>query len=643
MAIILPSAIRRNKEKRIRLVRIASPDEVRIKIRFEGASYGPSIKLEKTGEGVIKKTVTPTPVTGTIQKPIKDKKTLKGIKKLLKSLPSEKTGTEFQLPTISITTAQPVDISTLDVLEGPITFKGLEFTKIYITKDSRYIISDPILTEAIRSEIEAALDYIFFQTDSEKIAKAIEDKNFLDNLLREFDISPEARYLIKREIFGYGVLEPIIRDPRIEDFQIPAAGIPGKILHRDYGELESNIVFTEYELNRFIEKLMTRIKHSISLFRPMASVQLPEGHRLTVAYQKEVTTRGPALVLRKFPEKPWSISMLLEKNALSPEMAAWLMLMVENKKGIMIIGPMGSGKTSAMNAICNFIPRMKTIVTIEDTPEIRLYHPYWIQHKTRESLTIGGFGEISMFDLVKHALRESADYMIIGEVRGEEGKIWAQAIATGHGGITTFHAESPEAMIARLTSPPISVEKSLLTALRTIVKTGRLTRYEVDEHGKRTPKTIRRIVAIYDYNYDPIHDKSEIIQIYKYNYNNDSFQTITPIERTKTAQQIMEYKGWSTADLLKEYELRTKLFSLLKEHLDKMKELGIESPLLDYIEVTKLLWKFSENPEASFQYIKEIEDQILLSKRKKPRPTESKNKESKIRLVGIRSRRDFSI
>jgi len=545
---------------------------------------------------------------------------------------------DFELPSLKILTAT-ADIPPREtVKKGPYSPPGCEYTKVYITNDRQYIVIDPNISEEMMLDMQNALTELFFLTESESIARALEEEKVLDELLKALEVKPEVAYLIKRELFGYGVLEPLIRDPDIEDFQVPGVGIPAKVLHREFGPLETNIVFEEDDLNRYIEKFVAKTGNSISLYMPLASLQLPEGHRLTVSYSREVTTRGPALVVRKFPEKPWSISMILAKNSISPEMAAWLMILVEAKKGIMIVGPMGSGKTSVMNAICNFIPREATIVTIEDTPELRLSHPYWIQHKTRESLTMEGKGEISMFELVKHALRESADYMIVGEVRGEEGRVWAQAISTGHGGITTFHAESPEAMIARLTSPPISVEKGLLTALRSIVMTGRFIR-KVEVDGRIEAQPIRRVVGVYDYHYDPRQDKDNIYLLFKYNPVTDNFDVVGDILEAPTTKMLLEERGIDANEFLEEFNLRVKLFEKLREHVVKAVSEGRETELMEYNNVTKLLWIFRGNPDKAFKYLEELDTKTASLVPAQLEPSSKKGKK-KIRFIGIEEDRE---
>jgi len=318
----------------------------------------------------------------------------------------------------------------------------IDLATIFITSDGRYLVHDPPITEY---ELEAA------EREAENLIFTIPDvisskENGLQRILISAGISDDRIvYLLSREISGYSVLQPAIKDSYVEDIQIPGPDTPARIMHSIYGPLVSNIVFTDEELDKLVEKLVHLSGKSISVYQPMLSIRLPEGHRLTVTYKREIGHRGSSLTIRKFPERPWSITMMLLKETIDPIVAAWLMTLIEHRKAILVAGTMGTGKTSMINALANMIPERATIVTIEDTAELKLAHPYWIPLVTRDPVTLDERGSIGIFKLVKHALRLSADYIVIGEVRGEEAKIWANALLSGHGGITSFHAESPEA------------------------------------------------------------------------------------------------------------------------------------------------------------------------------------------------------
>jgi flagellar protein FlaI len=285
-------------------------------------------------------------------------------------------------------------------------------------------------------------------------------------------------------------------------------------------------------------------------------------------------------------------------------MAAWLMQLIENKKAILIVGGMGCGKTSLINGLCNCINERATIITVEDTPELRLAHPYWIPLITRESLTLDEKGSIDMFTLVKHALRMSGDYLIVGEVRGEEGRIWAQAIMTGHGGITSFHAETHNVAVERLINEPINVDVGSLASLHSIVNIKKYVLIKEDERGVPRKVFVRRIAGIYDLEVQLEKKKVKFYKMFSYDSLKDSFNVpkLENIVRLPTAKLIMEEKGWDEKMFINDLIMKYKFFLKLKE-----KSL-IEEKFLDYRFVTQLIWKFYENPKQfKLEEIKEEE------------------------------------
>ncbi len=482
-----------------------------------------------------------------------------------------------KLPEINIRTSSIVWSRSLEILDSYTVGQS----KIYITVDGRYLVEDPQLSLSDREKLREAATKIVYMLPA---MPSIEAEGFL-KILEELGIDDEKlAYLLEREVRGYGVLDPIMKDPHIEDVQVPAPGVPAKVVHTDFGVLVTNIVFTEEELDNYVEKLVHKCGKAVSLYNPFMSLRLPEGHRLTVTYRREVSYRGSSLTIRKFPEKPWSITKLMLKGTVTPSMAAWLMLLIEFKKALLIVGGVGTGKTSLINALCNLIPERRTIVTIEDTAELRLAHSTWIPLVTREPVTLDQRGEITMFKLVKHALRMSPDYIVVGEVRGEEGRIWAQAMLTGHGGLTSFHSESPRAAIERLTADPIRVDKGCLTALHGMVFMKRVQLRECDR------KWARRILGVYDLEYNPSLDKARFYKLFTYNFEAD-FQVPADVEvfvKTPTAQLIMEESGWDEDRLLGELSLREKF-------LNKLKALSQRDPeYQEYQRVAHIVWQFYE-------------------------------------------------
>ncbi|MCX8203671.1 MAG: type II/IV secretion system ATPase subunit, partial [Nitrososphaeria archaeon] len=369
-------------------------------------------------------------------------------------------------------------------------------------------------------------------------------------------------YYLKREFLGYGAYDVLMNDENIEDI----ISWPGETscVHKDFGTLKVNIALNEEEFERHVEKFVHMAGKSVSLYSPIISVRLPTNDRLSVTYAREVSSR-PSFAIRKFPKRPWSITAIMLMGTLTPEMAAYLMMMVKYRKPVLICGPVGSGKTSLINALCSLIPAEEVVVTVEDTPELRLARRNWISLITRESMTVDEKGEINMFDLVRHALRQPAHHIIVGEVRGEEGRIWAQAVATGHGGITSLHAETPEGALERLKSDPINVSEGALASLSTIVtvKSVRLERAEAFASARERIQA-RRVVGIYDIRPSTgIPPRRWCEAIFKYEPQADSFSTVgNPLE-SKAVTDIAESVPLQA--LVEEYQLYTAFLRRLKD------------------------------------------------------------------------------
>ncbi|RLE48650.1 MAG: hypothetical protein DRJ31_06755 [Candidatus Methanomethylicota archaeon] len=474
----------------------------------------------------------------------------------------------------SISTAKIIDRYSVDLAE------------IFITDDGHYLVQDPPLKASEVSLIESVIEDLVFILPED----AVNDEHAFLNALKSIGISDgRLTYFIKREVLGYGVLEPVVKDQNIEDIILPSPNTPVSVNHADYGRLTTNIMFSEEELTKYIERIVHLCGKAVSLFNPMISLRLPDGTRFTATYKNEVSYKGSSLMMRKFPEKPWSITMMLCRRTINSLIAAWLMLLIEFKKAMLIVGGIGSGKTSMINALCNLIPEGKVIVTVEDTQELSLAHSNWIPLVVRDSLTLDGKGEIGMFELLKHALRMSADYIIVGEVRGEEGRIWAQAMLTGHGGITSLHSESPQAAIERLLIEPIRVDRGGLTALHAIMLMKKIPIVK-DDKGK---VFVRRALSLYDFEYDLVNDKLNFYKVAWYDSESDDFHFISPEDLVKlpTAKLIMEEAGWDEYKLLQELDMRERFLRKLAE------EAVYHNELLDYKLITKLTWKFYENPQ----------------------------------------------
>src|SRR6266702_3822274 len=268
------------------------------------------------------------------------------------------------------------------------------------------------------------------------------------------------RKLVER-IIKNDKIDPMMRDPWIEDISCNGSGIPIYIWHRKYESIPTNVVFqTAEELDKFILKLSYMSGRARSIAQPVLDATLPDGSRIQMTYEKEVTRRGSTFTIRKFRERPLTVSDLCIYNTLGAEMAAWFWYIIEKQASVVLVGGTASGKTTTLNTLAMFIKPNAKIVSIEDTSEIQLPHENWLSSVVRAGFGVTGeVSEITLFDLLKNAMRQRPEYIIVGEVRGAEAYTLMQAIATGHGGLATLHADSAEAAIHRLESEPMNIPR----------------------------------------------------------------------------------------------------------------------------------------------------------------------------------------
>ena len=266
-------------------------------------------------------------------------------------------------------------------------------------------------------------------------------------------------YYVGRQIKGLDIIEPLMHDPLIEDIECDGTGIPIFIVHRKYGHLETNILFKdEKELQQFVIKMAHLSKSYVSYASPLLDSILPDGSRVNAILTSNVSTRGPTFTIRKFPQKPLTAIDLINSGTLNPMLVAYIWTIMEYQKNALIIGPTAGGKTTLLNVITSFIPPGKRVVSIEDTREINLLLDNWVPQITRPGFgppdgTGKKYGEVTMLDLIKESFRQRPDYLIVGEVRGEEMSVMFQGMASGHCCLSTVHAKSLTDLVNRLITP----------------------------------------------------------------------------------------------------------------------------------------------------------------------------------------------
>lgn len=444
-------------------------------------------------------------------------------------------------------------------------------SRVYL-EHGRYLVDDPPLEDAALAEYERVVKETLRWMPPKLFAS---DEAVVEGLKKNGVDDPVLLYYVSRELLGYGVLQPLIDDDEVEDVVIASPGTPVSVRHRT-GNLRTNMVLTEEEVDSLAQTLAAKAGKPISTYQPLLSTRLPEGHRLTMNYGDEVSHRGTSIAIRKFPSKPWSVTQLITYSTAPPEVLAWLWILVENRKALLVTGTSGSGKTSMINALTSFIPRNARVVTVEDAGELRLTHEFWTPLVARYSYTQDRAAEITLDALVRHALRMSADYIIVGEVRGDEGRTWAQSILTGHGGLTSVHSETPELAVQRLVSPPILVEERSLSSLHCIL--------ELRAAGQR-----RYVSAVLDHGYTPEsgHSYRRLFRASQFSSElADEFEFVS----SPTVQSMVDQGDFTEKELLQEYRARKSLLQALYV------ESQIDYSLMDHAKMTELAWAYQSNP-----------------------------------------------
>ncbi|MDD4331420.1 MAG: type II/IV secretion system ATPase subunit [Methanosarcinaceae archaeon] len=301
------------------------------------------------------------------------------------------------------------------------------------------------------------------------------------------------RYSIIRDKIGLGFLDPYINDSHIEDITCNGLG-PIFIEHKVFKGLRSIIEFNDNDvLNRYIVRLAERIGKPITFKDPIVDSTLPDGSRINIVYGNDISKNGSNFTIRKFSETPFSILQIIKSGTMSYSVAAYIWILVSEGLSGFICGETASGKTTTLNGITAFVNPDSKIVSIEDTPELQIPHKNWTREMTRGSTRGGAIGEgsgsdVTMFDLLKAALRQRPNYIMVGEIRGVEGNVAFQAMQTGHPVMSTFHAATVEKLIQRVTAEPISIPKTYMDNLN----------FVIIQSAVRRPdgKLVRRVLSV---------------------------------------------------------------------------------------------------------------------------------------------------
>ena len=402
------------------------------------------------------------------------------------------------------------------------------------------------------------------------------------------------KYYLIRDKVGLGILEPFLRDPYIEDISCDGVGYVF-IVHKIFGSLETSIKFeTEEELDRFVIELSERIGKPVSHSRPIVDSTLPDGSRINIVFGRDVSLHGSNFTIRKFSKKPISIIQLIKWGTLDERIAAYLwILLLEGMSG-WISGETASGKTTTLNAIITFIKPTAKIITIEDTAEVQVPHRNWVRELTRDTGSIES--NITMFDLLKAALRQRPNYIIVGEIRGAEGNVAFQAMQTGHPVLSTFHAGSVERLIQRVTSPPINVPKTQLDNLNFII---------IQSAVYREGIMLRRVLSVNEIlGYDAEADSIIYIPVFTWDPATDRFYF-----RGRGASYLLEEKI-ATIRGIPRRELKL-IYEELELRAQILREM-VKRNIVDYYDVFRIIARIYNITEETSKGKSKEETQLAI-------------------------------
>ncbi len=400
------------------------------------------------------------------------------------------------------------DPTKLNVIDSYSLPNPIESPTVYIVKDGyklRYLIKEPVKPATYGSVRDAILRNVdlYKSAEEDPVARLDAIVNRLKKKypeLAELRVDEERalRYYLFRDFIGYREIDVPMNDDNIEDITCVGYGIPVFIYHQKYYNLVSDIVMHERELDAMVLRLAQEGGKHISISDPIVDATLRNGTRAQLTFKKTATEKGSTFTLRRFRNSHITPVDLIEKGTYSLEAMAYLWHCVQSGKSIIIAGGTATGKTTNLNACSLFIPPEVKIVSIEDTREIKLYQKNWIPSTTTK--------DIDTFGLLKAALRQRPEYIIVGEVRGKEAQTLFQAMTSGHVVMSTFHAGSVDDLVNRLTSSPIDVPAAMLESLDIIIvlknewtNASSRHRYADAIYEQQKIKGVPRFVKIYDH------------------------------------------------------------------------------------------------------------------------------------------------
>lgn len=479
-----------------------------------------------------------------------------------------------------------------------IEFSRQEGTMVYSVVEPQLSSDEKAALTIIENAFEKLVSTNAELIDAEQREKYLHERfySLIDIFGLRLSKDQKARmyFHLRKQYLGYGRIDTLMKDKYIEDISCNGSNMDIYVQHRTYGSVRTNVKFGEVELNNFVLKLAQVSGRHVSLLQPIRDLTLPDGSRGNVTLGGEVTKKGSTFTIRKFRANPISSIELMDYGSIDARQLAFLWILMEYKRSILVSGGTATGKTTFLNVLCSFIPPEYKIVSIEDTAELNLMHPNWIQSVTRTGFGttddsggmsgisgLGGGGsrkspgDISLYDLLVAALRQRPEFIIVGEVRGGEAFTLFQAIAVGHAALGTIHAGSMDELLARVESNPMNVPRSLLSNLDLVIFPMHIKK------GERSMRRISNIVEILELD----RDKGDLITntVFKWLPESDKFQWQG---RSFLFDRIRDTYGVSKETLNEELKHRTDFILWMQKN-----------DIRDYEAVTKMIQLYYRDKE----------------------------------------------
>jgi len=468
------------------------------------------------------------------------------------------------------------------IIKDPTAKGGLRYQVIEPVLSERDQKAFEIIKKLLITELSVSLTEIKSKKDAEHRLK-----KKIASMIKKYRLKippkniEKINYFAVRDFVHLGRIEPLMRDHMIEEISCDGTNIPIYIWHRELESMPTNIIFeNDVELNNFARKMAYICGKHVSMADPIIDASLPNGSRINLTLGHEITKRGSTFTIRRFRADPITIIDLIKFGTISVDIAAYMWFLVEKRTTMLVAGGTASGKTTALNALASFIRPGQKVVSIEDTQELNLPHENWIPAVSRQNFTDTQVGEITQFDLLRAALRQRPDIIIVGETRGREAFTLFQAMATGHGGFSSIHADSVDATLTRLTSTPMDVPKALISNSLDIITLQLKIRVG--------DKSVRRVIQVSEIDgIDESTGQIKTHEIFKWNPKTDTHEYMGD---SVVFKKIKEREGDTEEQI--NYELTKRRLAL---------EWMVKKDIRDHKEVSANIMDYYADPERFYE------------------------------------------